>query len=184
MRALMRAVRGLICVVALAACATPAFAQIPSPLTAQTAPAVSPLAPILWMAGSWAAEAKQPGSSVSSKIFSRFTPQLDGRSMTIETSFDGRPVYQGMFAYDPAQKAISFWYVTPDGESIRGTVDPKETADPLFDFLMTLTNGVELHFHTLVHRVDADHYTWTLLTTMNKGTTWDKLFAVDYHRVP
>jgi hypothetical protein len=136
------------------------------------------------MAGNWAAEAKQPGAAVSSKILSRFTPQLDGRTMTIETSFAGRAVYQGMFGYDPAQKAIAFWYVTPDGESIRGTVDPKESSDPLFDFHMTLANGVDLHFQTKIHRVDADHYTWTLLTTMNKGTTWDKLFAVDYHRVP
>ena len=81
MAELGRVVAGLICVVALAA---PAIAQIPSPQPAQAAPAASPLAPMLWMAGGWAAEAKQPGSSASSKIFSRFTPQLDGRSMTIE----------------------------------------------------------------------------------------------------
>lgn len=169
----------------VAAAALTVSAQMPAPQqTPQTAIAASPLTSIAWMAGSWVAEAKQPGAQNPSKILTRFMPQLDGRTMSIETSFDGKPMYEGMFAYDPALKAIAFWYVTPDGESIRGTVDAKETDDPLFDFRMTLNNGVELHFQTKVHRVDADHYTWTLFSTSNKGTTWDKLFAVDYHRVP
>ncbi len=81
-------------------------------------------------------------------------------------------------------KAIAFWYVTPDGESIRGTADSKEQNDPLLDFHMTLVNGVDLHFQTKIHRVDADHYTWTLFTSADKGTTWDKMFAVEYHRAP
>lgn len=179
-----QAIRRLIGVTVVSVATLTLTAQTPaSPQVPQAAEAVSPLAPIAWMAGSWAAEAKQPGAQNPSKIFTRFTPQLDGRTMSIETSFDGKPMYQGMFAYDPALKAIAFWYVTPDGESIRGTVDTKEAGDPLFDFRMTLNNGVELHFQTRVHRVDADHYTWTLFSTSNKGTTWDKLFAVDYHRV-
>ena len=177
-----RTVKGLIGITVISL-ALSAFAQTPvAPLPSQQMAATSPLAPIAWMSGTWAAEAKQPGSEKSLKILSLFAPQLDGRTMTIETSFDGKPAYQGMFAYDPALKAIAFWYVTSDGESIRGTVDSKETADPLFDFRMTLTNGVDLHFQTKIHRLDADHYSWTLFTTTG-GATWQKLFAVDYHRV-
>jgi hypothetical protein len=165
---------------------TPVVAQLPSPPPAvpRAKPdAPSPLEPIAWLAGSWAAEAKAPGSNRSSKILTRFTPELDGRVMLMETSFDGEPVYAGMFGYDPAQKAIGFWYVTPHGESIKGTVAPKGS-DQLFDFRMTLTNGLDLHFQTTVHRVDADHYAWALFTTLNKGATWDKMFEVQYHRVP
>jgi hypothetical protein len=178
-----RTVRGLIGI-AIFSLGLSASAQVPTPPSQSQQTAVaSPLAPIAWMSGTWAAEAKQPGSEKSAKILSRFTPQLDGRTMSIEASFDGKAVYQGMFAYDPALKAIAFWYVTPDGESIRGTADTKEPDDPLFDFRMTLANGVELHFQTKVHRVDTDHYSWTLFTTSSGGATWQKLFAVDYHRV-
>jgi hypothetical protein len=135
------------------------------------------------MAGNWAAEAKPVGASKPYKILTKFTQQLDGRVMAMETTFDGQLVYQGMYAFDPAKKAIAFWYVTPNGESIRGTLAPKGD-DHLYDFQMTLTNGIELHFQTKVHRIDNDHYTWSLFTTINKGATWDKLFEVEYHRVP
>lgn len=161
-----------------------ASAQLPVPQTTQKADTPSPLEPIAWMTGSWAAEAKQPGSAKASRILTRFTPQLDGRVMSMETTFDGQLVYQGITAYDPAKKAIALWYLTPNGESIRGTVVPKTADEHLYDFTMTLTNGIELHFQTLVHRVDADHYKWSLFTTINKGATWDKLFEVEYHRLP
>lgn len=168
--------------VLLASTVPPSVAQLPMPPT-EKSDSPSLLEPIAWMAGTWAAEAKQPGSSKSSKIITKFTPQLDGRMMMMETTFDGQAVYQGMFGYDPEKKAIAFWYVTPNGESIRGTVAPKGV-DYLYDFLMTLTNGIDLHFQTTVHRIDPDSYTWSLFTTLNKGTSWDKLFGVEYHRVP
>jgi hypothetical protein len=164
-----------------------ASAQLSPAGPPKAAPVPSPLASIAWMAGHWTAEAKSPGSGALAKVDTHYTPEMDDRTMTIQTSFDGKLVYQGMFAYDPAQKAIAFWYVTPEGESIRGTVDSQkgqgEFPDQLYDFHMTMTNGVDLHFHTLIHRTDADHYVWTLFTT-NEGTKWDKLTEVNYRRVP
>jgi hypothetical protein len=180
-----RTVIQMLCVMALGLPGAPGLGQLPTPLAGPAAKSdsPSPLEPIAWMAGSWAAEAKQPGVAKSSKILTKFTPQLDGRLMMMETSFDGQSVYQGVFGYDPAQKAIAFWYVTPNGESIRGTVAPKGS-DSLYDFHMTLINGIDLHFQTNVHRVDSDRYTWSLFTTINKGSTWEKLFEVEYRRVP
>lgn len=159
------------------------FAQAPLGQTPKPQSEVSPLQPIAWMAGHWVADAKSPGSDKVSKVDTRYTLQMNGHAMSLETSFDGILVYEGMFAYDPAQKAIAFWYVTPEGESIRGTVDPQQNGDQLYDFQMTLANGVSLHFRTLVHRVDSDHYVWTLFTN-SEGTKWDKLIEVNYHRAP
>ncbi|RZU39054.1 DUF1579 family protein [Edaphobacter modestus] len=160
-----------------------ASAQLPVGQPPKARPEPSPLEPIAWMTGHWVAEAKSPGTDRVSKIDTRYTPQMNGRTMSLETSFDGVLVYEGMFAYDPAQKAIAFWYVTPEGESIRGTVDPQPNGDQLYDFQMTLANGVSLHFRTEVHRVDPDHYVWTLFTN-SEGTKWDKLIEVNYHRAP
>lgn len=182
MMALIR--RSIFLGMAAASLAVPsAGAQLPLPQPPVKPTAPSPLESISWMAGSWAAEAKPAGAPRPYKILTKFTPQLDGRVIAMETNFDGQLVYQGMYAFDPAKKVIAFWYVTPNGESIRGTVAP-QGADQLYDFLMTLTNGIDLHFQTKVHLVDNDHYTWSLFTTINKGATWDKLFAVEYHRVP
>jgi len=160
-----------------------AAAQLPASQPQKASPDSSPLAPIAWMAGHWTAETKLPELDKVAKIDARYTPQMDGRTMTIETSFDGKLVYEGMFAYDPAQKAIAFWYVTPEGESIRGTVESQPDGDQVYDFQMTLTNGVDLHLRTMVHRLNADQYVWTLFTT-NEGTKWDKLIEVTYHRAP
>ncbi|MDE1177259.1 MAG: hypothetical protein PW789_11745 [Edaphobacter sp.] len=173
----------LLCIAVLAVPVVTAVAQLPMPQTSQNAETPSPLESIAWMAGSWVADAKPPGNGKASRVLTRFTPQLDGRMMAMETSVDGQPVYAGMYAYDPAKKTITFWYVTPSGESIRGTVMP-HADDQLYDIVMTLVNGIELHFQTKVHRIDMDHYTWALFTTINKGATWDKLFEVEYHRVP
>ena len=161
------------------------LAQLPMP---QAVPeprttAASPLEPLAWMAGNWAAEVRMPKSPKASKVLTKFTPQMNGHMMLMETSFDGEPLYQGMFGYDPVSKSPAFWYVTPGGESIKGTVSSRDN-DPLFDFKMTLTNGLELHFQTTAHRVDADHYTMSLFTTLDQGATWNKLFDVPFHRVP
>jgi len=42
--------------------------------------------------------------------------------------------------------------------------------------------GLELHFQTKTHCVNADHHTWTLFMPAG-GTTWDKMAAVAYRRV-
>jgi len=173
----------LVCAAAIALAVGTARAQLALPQTTEKPSGPSPLEPISWMAGTWSAEAKPAGAAKAYKILTRFSPQMSGRVMSMETTFDGEVVYQGMYAFEPAKKAIGYWYVTPNGESIRGTLVPQGD-DQIYDFLMTLTNGIELHFQTKVHRLDPNRYTWSLFTTINKGTSWDKLLEVEYHRVP
>ena len=151
-----------------------------APSTSKSA-APSPLEPFAWLTGNWSAEVKM--GNKSSKVLSRFTPRLSGRMMAMETSFDGEPLYEGMIGYDPAMRANAVWYVTPNGESIRGAVAIKD-GDPVFDVKMTMSNGIELPFQTRVHRLSVDSFQWTLLMTMDKGATWNKFLEVEYHRLP
>ncbi len=37
------------------------------------------------------------------------------------TKFNGQPHYSGMYAYNPAQKRIGFWYVDGDWQFTQGT---------------------------------------------------------------
>jgi hypothetical protein len=146
------------------------------------APAAQKMAPIAWLAGTWVAEAKEPGSSnPPSQIVARYTPKLDGTAMSIETSFDGKQAYQGMFGYDTLLKKIAFWYVTPAAESVHGTVVVNGD-DSVLDFTMTGLDGDKAKLQTRMHRTDADHFLWELYADPT-GSGWVKVFDVKYHRV-
>ena len=140
-----------------------------------------PMAPVSWMAGKWAAEVKAPGSDKTTSIVANYEPVLGGKMLKIQTSFDGKPSYEGMMGYDAAKQAVAFWYMTGEGESVNGTA-VQDGDSVLFDF--TIAKGAEpvQHLQTRLHRDDADHYTWTLFANP-KGAGWAKLFDVHYHRV-
>lgn len=148
---------------------------------AAAAPA-DPMALVAWMAGNWTAQASEPGSSKPpSKIESHYLPVLGGKGMSIDTSFEGKPEYHGMFGYDGARKAVAFWYVTAGSESVAGTVMPG-TGYLLLDFMLTKADGEAHHLQTHITQVDADHYKWELYADP-QGTGFVKLFDLMYSRV-
>ena len=147
----------------------------------EAARTADPMAPVSWMAGKWVGEVKAPGDAKATVIASTFEPVLGGKMLKIQTSFDGKGTYEGMFGYDPEKKAIAFWYLTAEGESVTGTVIP-QAEYLLFDFEIAKPGEKSQHLQTHIHQDDANHYTWALFAD-TKGTGWVKLFDVHYHRV-
>jgi hypothetical protein len=155
--------------------------SVPTTSARAAAPAASndPLAPIAWMTGTWKAQVPSPGGGDPIPVDLRIYSVLGGKAIGFTTSFSGVPQYQGIFAYDPAQKAIAFWYPSADGELTVGTITPQ--ADYLLmDFHVTDSAGVATHFQTHLKRAGQDDYDWTLFSL--SGSDLKQLFAVHYHR--
>lgn len=149
-------------------------------MSAQTAPAADPLAPIAWMAGgTWNGEVKAPTGKLA-KIDTRIERELSGKAFDFSTKFDGVLQYQGYFAYDAAKKAIVFSYPSADGGIASGTVTQAGDSQ-LWDFTMTEATGSIGHYQVHTHQDGPDDYTWALFAP--QADAWAKLFEVRYHRI-
>jgi hypothetical protein len=152
------------------------------PAIGQVATPKDPLAAISWLSGNWQAEAREPGSTKPpTHILSHYNPVLDGKAITIETSFDGVETYRGIFGYDGEKKAVAFWYLAATGESVSGTVAPTP-GYLLLDFTSTKPDGARSHLQTHLIQIDPDHYKWELYADP-KGSGFVKLFDLIYSRV-
>ena len=94
---------------------------------AATAAAASPLAPIAFLiAHEW--DAKLPDSPDGKKttIHAEFTWSRNGHAIRMSSQFvsGGKraPYIDGLYAWDPQQHVIVFWYVDAKGSLTKGTV--------------------------------------------------------------
>ncbi len=77
-------------------------------------------------------EAKLPESSDGKKIkiHAQFTWSQNGQAIRISNQFvtDGktRPYLEGLYAWDPQQRAIVFWYVNAEGSLTKGRVKTED----------------------------------------------------------
>jgi hypothetical protein len=143
------------------------------------APAGDPLAMISWIAGDWEAEAKGTAATTSTvKVVNHYHSMLNGKALSVETTFNGAERYRGMIGYDPARKTVAFWYLMTTGESTLGTVSQGD-GFALFDFNVTTAAGKSTHAQVHIARMDAEHYRWEFYA----GPTMGKLFEIVYKRV-
>jgi hypothetical protein len=138
------------------------------------------MASIAWLAGDWEAE-RPPATTATTKVAYHFHSILGGKALSIETTFNGNPRFDGLIAYDPARKTVALWYVTATGESTTGTMTPQDGA-ALFDLTVTSLEGKSTHLQVHIVHVDADHYRWEIYADP-KGTGMSKLLETSYHRV-
>ena len=147
----------------------------------QAAPAAAgdPMFPIRWMTGTWTSQVMPPNAQKPITVEQKFTMVLNGRVLAFTTSFDGTMQYQGLFAYDAAQKAIVCWYPSADGELTRGTLTPQQDS-LLFDFEVTDAAGKVTPYQVRIHQTGGDGYDWTLFD--KDGSGWKQLTALHYKR--
>lgn len=87
----------------------------------------SPLQPIAFLtAHEWDAKLPDSPDGKKKKLHARFTwtPNRQAIRISNDVVTDGKasPYIDGLYAWDPQQRAIVFWYVSADGSLTKGTV--------------------------------------------------------------
>ena len=132
-----------------------------------------------WMTGgTWTAEAKAangPATKVESRI--RWSP--NGHAIEFVTSFNGHEHYNGIYAWDPAQQAVRFFYTSGEGEFTSGTAKPVEDGlEQEFD--ITGVDGKANHFRSAIKKTGPDDYDWNVQRQENGE--WAVMIKLHYTR--
>jgi hypothetical protein len=155
-------------------------------LSAQTAPKPpepSPLNQISWLTGgTWVAEVKD-NQGTSTRIENRIRWSENGQLIKFITTFisHNKPEvhYEGIYAWDPAKKQISFWYTDQDGNLTQGTAAMAgETLTQEFDIMHL--NGRTDKLRSLIVRDTPDSYQWNV--SGPKDGKWAELLHLRYIR--
>jgi len=101
---------------------------IPSARAQTSAPALEPLA--FLTAHEWDAKLPDSPEGKKKKIHARFTWAQNSQAIRISNELvtDGKasPYIDGLYAWDPQQRVIVFWYVDAKGGLTKGTVKLEE----------------------------------------------------------
>ena len=151
----------------------------------QTAPirtVDSPLDPVAWfVGGTWTSDIKDPQDGSVTHVENRITWAPNHQAIQFVTDFNGKPHYNGFYAYDPAKKAISFFYTSESGQLTIGTAIPDADGKTLHqDFDVMQPNGKTQHIQSTVVRDGDDAYFFTVF--LQKEGEWKPEFKIRYER--
>ena len=164
---------------ALLVSAASLFAQ-----SAAKSPEPTPLNQIGWLTGgTWVAEIKDVQGALTTRIENRIRWSENKQLIKFATTFisHNKPEvhYEGIYAWDPAKKQISFWYTDQDGNLTQGTAAMSgETLTQDFDIIHI--NGKADRLRSLIVRENPDSYNWNV--SAQKNGQWAELFHLHYVR--
>ncbi|MCU1283702.1 MAG: hypothetical protein JWO13_52 [Acidobacteriales bacterium] len=160
------------------------IASVPS--FAQT-PATKPQSPLLttigWLTGgTWVTETKDEKGDPM-RIENRIRWSDNGQLIRFVTSFishnKAEVHYEGVYAYNPADKQVHFWYTDKDGNLTEGTATMSgETLTQ--DFTITQLSGKTDKLRSLIVRDSPDSYAWSVLG--QREGKWQEIFHLRYMR--
>ncbi len=157
-----------------------AVAQSPSaPVKADE----SPLAPVAWLVGgTWTSDVKDPQDGSVTHVENHITWAPNHQAIDFVTNFDGKPHYNGFYAYNPATKTIGFYYTNSEGQLTIGTSTPDpdgKTIQQEFDVMQA--DGKTQHIKSTLARDGNDAY-WFSVSMQNKASEWAQVFKIRYER--
>jgi dipeptidyl aminopeptidase/acylaminoacyl peptidase len=107
---------------------TVSFVHAQAPASAVTSSALIPIA--FLTKHEWEAKLPDSPDGKKIKIHAQFTWSQNGQAIRISNQFvtDGktRPYLDGLYAWDPQQRAIVFWYVDAKGTLTKGNVKTED----------------------------------------------------------
>jgi hypothetical protein len=134
------------------------------PAHAQTSPdpsSIANLAPIAFLtAHEWEAQLPDQPDGKKRRIHAQFTWTQNHQAIRISNEFviDGKPspYVDGLYAWDPQQHLVLFWYIGADGSLTKGTVKT-DGATLVHDFEETQSGGKTAKY---VARVTPNEQGW------------------------
>ena len=156
-----------------------AVAQTPA---APAKNADSPLAPVAWLAaGTWVTDIKNPQDDSVTHVENHIAWAPNHQAIQFVTEFNGKPHYNGFYAYDSAKAAIRFYYTADNGDLTIGTATPDLDGKTLHqEFDIMHSNGKTDHVRSTVVRDGENAYLFTVFVQQNGG--WKQIFEITYKR--
>ena len=154
---------------------------------AQTKTAVAqsnsePLSAMAWfVGGTWTSEVKDPSDGNVTKVEERIRWSPNHQAIAFNVNFNGKPHYDGFYAYNPGTRKIDFYYTSSDGDLSIGTVTPDpdgKTFHQEFDIMHA--NGNTGHVRSTVVRDGENAYEFSVF--MQKSGDWQPVFHIRYER--
>jgi hypothetical protein len=150
-------------------------------------PAKSPeaqLTPVAWLVGgTWVTDIKSPQSGAMIHVDNHITWAPNHAAIQFVTDFNGKPHYNGFYAYDAAAQAVKFYYTSESGDLSIGTAALDQDGKTLRqDFDITHPNGKVEHFRSTIVREGENAYQFTVLG--NHDGEWKPEFQLEYQRKP
>ena len=154
------------------------------------APAAAPkspealLEPVAWLVGgTWVSDVKDPQDGSMTHVENHITWAPNRAAIQFVTNFNGKPHYNGFYAYDAAKATIRFYYTSESGQLTIGTATPDLDGKTLHqEFDVTQPNGTVNHIRSTTVRDGKDTYLFTVF--MQQNGAWQQLFQIRYKRKP
>jgi Protein of unknown function (DUF1579) len=143
----------------------------------------SPLSPVAWLVGgTWTSDVKDPQDGTVTQVENHITWAPNHQAIQFVTEFNGKPHYNGFYAYDPARKSINFYYTSGEGQLTVGTATPDSGGKTLHqEFDVMQPNGATQHIRSTIARDGNDAYDFTVFL-QDKSGEWAQAFKIRYER--
>ena len=153
------------------------------PSSSQHSPNLAPIA--FFTVHEWETQLPDTPDGKKKKIHAQFTWARNGQAILISNQFitDGKPspYLDGLYAWDPRQRTIVFWYVGADGSLTTGTVK-SEGAQLVHNFQQTELDGKTAEYVARVTPHGTDSWENEIFARSEKGLT--SIVKVEYRAVP
>lgn len=142
----------------------------------------SPLAPVAWLVGgSWVSDVKDPQDGSVTHVENHITWAPNHQAIQFVTDFNGKPHYNGFYAYDPARKSVNFYYTSESGQLTIGTSTPDADGKTLRqEFDVMQPSGDTNRIRSTIVRDGNDAYVFTVFAPENGE--WKQLLQITYKR--
>ena len=143
----------------------------------------SPLAPVSWLVGgTWTSDIKDPQDGSVTHVENHITWAPNHQAIQFVTDFNGKPHYNGFYAYNPATKTIGFYYTNSEGQLTIGTATPDADGKTLHqEFDIMRPDGKTQHVKSTIVRDGNDAY-WFSVFLQDKTGEWSPMFKIRYER--
>jgi hypothetical protein len=160
-------------------------ARAPAQTNTPAAPVkLEPLSAMAWfVGGTWTSEVKDDQDGSVTHVAERIRWSPNHQAIVFNVDFNGKPHYDGFYAYNPATKKIDFYYTNSEGELTIGTVTPDSDGKTFHqEFDIMHVNGNTGHVRSMLVR-DGDNAYW-FSVLMNRNGEWQQVFHIRYERKP